>query len=487
MTKVEPVIVTDCEETFAPALPDLLVIDGALVPGARRLEVFDPATGRVFTTCACADEQQVDHAVAAAARAFPAWSALTLSKRRSCLLAIADEFELRVDEFTRLLTREQGKPLDQAAAEIGASIASLRAVAALDLVPEVLREDDTTKIVEHRRPLGVVATITPWNFPVQMLAIKVAPALLAGNTVVAKPAPTTPLTTLLFAELCQKHLPAGVLNAIVDQNDLGAALCSHPGVAKVAFTGSTATGRRVMSAAADTLKRLTLELGGNDAAVVLPDVDPREIAPRLFAAATLNSGQVCIAVKRIYAHVSSYDVLCDELARLADEAIVDDGDKQGTQFGPVQNKAQYDRLLELIEETRREGTVIAGGDAPDREGYFIRPTIVRDIADNARLVREEQFGPVLPVLAYEDVDDALKRANAGGYGLGGSVWSNDVDAATALAMRLGAGTAWVNKHMDLQLDVPLRGAGQSGLGAELGQAGLEEYTQAHVVNIAKSF
>ena len=463
-----------------------LVIDGRRVAGAGRLDVVNPATEEVFATCGRADMAQLEDAVAAAKRAFPAWSKLGVPARRGHLFGIADELEGRSDEFARLLTREQGKPLGQAAAEVAATVAVVRTLGALTLEPRVLDENATATIFEHRTPLGVVAAITPWNFPLQILAIKVAPALLAGNTVVAKPAPTTPLTTLLFADLCRAHLPPGVLNAIVDDNDLGAALAAHPHVAKVAFTGSTATGRRVMAGAAPTLKRLTLELGGNDAAIVLPDVDPRQVAPLLFAASSLNSGQVCVAVKRVFVHSSSYDVLCAELARLADAAVVDDGDKQGTQFGPVQNRAQYERLLGLLERARVDGQIVAGGDIPDRKGYFLRPAIVRDIGDDAQLVREEQFGPILPVLRYDDVDDAVERANSTEYGLGGSVWSNNVDTATAVAMRLDAGIVWVNKHMELLLDVPLRGSRQSGMGVELGREGLEEFTQAHVVSIAKS-
>jgi acyl-CoA reductase-like NAD-dependent aldehyde dehydrogenase len=301
---------------------------------------------------------------------------------------------------------------------------------------------------------------------------------------VAKPAPTTPLTTLRFGELCARILPPGVVNVIADQNDLGAALTTHPDVAKVAFTGSTATGKKVMAGAGGTLKRLTMELGGNDAAVVLDDADPRTVSPKIFVAAMAIAGQACVAVKRVYVHDSLYDAVCDELGRLARETVVGDGLEPGTQMGPLQNRAQFERVKGFFENARRHGTIVAGG-LLDREGYFVRPTIVRDIPDDHRLVREEQFGPILPVLRYTDLDDAIARANDTEYGLGSSIWSSDPARAFAVASRIDAGTVWVNQHLDMRPDIPFGGAKQSGVGAELGPEGLGEYTQATIVNMAK--
>jgi acyl-CoA reductase-like NAD-dependent aldehyde dehydrogenase len=291
-----------------------------------------------------------------------------------------------------------------------------------------------------------------------LLAIKVGPALLAGNTVVAKPAPTTPLTTIRFGELCARILPPGVVNVVVDRNDLGPILTGHPDVAQVAFTGSTTTGKKVMVSAAATLKRLTLELGGNDAALVLGDIDAKDVAPKIYAAAMANTGQACVAIKRLYVHDSLYDAVCAELGRLARETVVGDGLKPGTQMGPIQNQAQFERVKGFLEDARRNGTVVAGGGALEREGYFVQPTIVRDIRDSARLVREEQFGPILPVLRYTDLDDAIARANDTEYGLGGSVWSSDRERAFAVATRIDAGTVWVNQHLDMRPDIPVAGA-----------------------------
>ena len=462
-----------------------LLINGKLVSGAARLDVINPATEEVLTEAPRADRVQLNEAIAAAKAAFPGWSAKPIRERGALLVKLADALEARQDEFARLLTLEQGKPLSEAHWEIGFTIAIIRHYATLDLPNEVLKEDATRKIVRQYMPLGVVAAIVPWNFPMILLVIKVAPALLAGDTLVAKPAPTTPLTTLRFGEICAEILPAGVINVIVDHNDLGDALSSHADVAKVAFTGSTATGKKVMASAAGTLKRLTLELGGNDAAIVLDDVDPIEVAPKLFVAATMNAGQLCLGAKRLYVHDSQYDQICEELGRLARESVVDDGLKQGTQMGPLQNKAQFEKVKGFLEDAKRNGKIVAGGEVFNRKGYFIQPTIVRDISDDARLVTEEQFGPIVPVLRYSNVDDAIARANDSDYGLAGTVWAKDLDRAFQVAAKIETGTVWINKFLDVSPDVSFGGAKQSGIGAELGQEGLEAFTQVKIINMAK--
>lgn len=462
-----------------------LMINGRPTQGASTLDVINPATGKLLTTCARADRAQLDDAVAAAKAAFVAWSVTSLEQRRQALIKIADALTARSSEFARLLTEEQGKPLAHALGEIGGSVAMIRAFAAMDLPVKVLRETAHERIVRQHMPLGVVAAITPWNFPMILLMIKVAPALLAGNTIVAKPAPTTPLTTLLFGELCAPLLPPGVFNVIVDQNDLGGFLTQHPDIAKVAFTGSTATGKKVMASVAGTIKRLTLELGGNDAAIVLDDVNVKEVAAKIFQGAMVNSGQVCLAIKRVYVPDSLYEAMCDELTKLAGELVVGDGLDAATQMGPLQNKVQFEKVKEFLADAHLHGKVIAGGKVLDRAGYFISPTIVRDIPDDARLVREEQFGPVLPVMKYSDLDDAIARANGTEYGLGGTVWGSDLTRAYDVAKRIASGTVWVNKHLELPPDIPFGGAKQSGFGTEMGQEGLEEFTQTKIINMAK--
>ncbi len=462
-----------------------LLIGGALVDGDMTMDVVNPATEAVLATCPRASEAQLDAAVAAAKAAFPAWAATPIADRRAKLLELADALQARAPEFSRLLTQEQGKPLPEATAEIAYTEAFIRHLATLEMESKLIEDGDTRRVEMKRKPLGVVGAIIPWNFPVLIVAFKMPLALLAGNTIVIKPAPTTPLTTLLLGELCAEIFPAGVVNIVTDQNDLGARLTSHPDVAKVSFTGSTETGKKVMASAAASIKRITLELGGNDAAIVLPDADPATAAPGIFGGAFLNAGQVCLAIKRVYVHDDIYEEMCAALAKLAEAAVVDDGLLQGAQIGPLQNKAQYEKVKTFIDDARANGNIIAGGTIDDRPGYFIRPTIVRDIADGTMLVDEEQFGPVLPVIRFSDAEDALARANASPWGLGGSVWSGDRDTAYGLAERMEAGTVWINKHLDFGPNIPFGGAKQSGIGVEFAEEGLAEFTQIRVINEAK--
>ena len=462
-----------------------LLINGRLEDGDAKMDVINPATEEVLAVCPRASKAQLDKAVAAAKAAFPIWSKTTIAERKKALLAIADAIEKNAGDLARLLTQEQGKPIADATGEIYGAAAFFKYFTMHDLPVKVLQDTPAGRVEAHRKPLGVIGAIIPWNFPVILMAFKVPPALLAGNTLVIKPAPTTPLTTLRIGELIKDLLPPGVVNIITDANDLGGALTAHPDVRKISFTGSTATGKKVMASAAETLKRITLELGGNDAGIVLDDVNPKEAAPKLFQGAFQNNGQVCIAMKRLYVHESIYDEMCSELATLAKNAVVGDGLQQGTQLGPLQNKMQYDKVKELLEDTRKHGKIIAGGEVPDQAGYFIKPTIVRDVSDGTRIVDEEQFGPILPVIKYKDPEDALARANASPYGLGGSVWSNDPERAYAIANRMASGTVWINKHADLAPNIPFGGSGQSGIGSELGEEGLAEFTQLQVINIAR--
>ena len=455
-----------------------LLIGGRLVEGASTSPVLDPSTGKAFADCPRASRAQLDEAVGAAKAAFDGWSALPLSERQAYLAKVADVIDAHVDELARLMTREQGKILAETTGEVMYAAMLFRYNAERDIPVQTIEDSDTRRVELHRRALGVVATITPWNFPLVTPVIKAAPALLAGNTVVAKPAPTTPLTLLRFGELIADVLPAGVYNVVADDNDLGGALAAHPDVTKISFTGSTATGRKVMATAAEHIKRVTLELGGNDPAIVLDDADPKAVAPGLFAKAFVNTGQVCVAIKRVYAPAALYDELCDELARLATEAVVDDGLAQGATMGPVQNAAQYEKLRGFLDDAAANGTVIAGGNVMDRPGYFIEPTIVRDIAEGSMLVSEEQFGPILPVLSYDDLDDAVARANASPYGLGASIWTSDRARGAEVAKRITAGSVWVNKHDDAFTHIPFGGAKQSGVGVD----GIEEYTQLVVIN-----
>ena len=463
-----------------------LLINGEMVAGTSTMPVLNPATEEVLTDCPRSSEEQLNQAVQAAKNAFSSWSQTQIQERKEIVLKIADIVEANAQELAQILTEEQGKPIGDATGEVYGMAAFCRYFASLDLPVKLIEDSDGRKVEAHRTPLGVVGAIVPWNFPLILLAFKLPPALIAGNTIVIKPAPTTPLSTLRVAELIKDLAPPGVINVITDLNDLGAALTAHPDVRKISFTGSTATGAKVMAGAAGLLKRITLELGGNDAGIVLNDVDPKEAAPKLFNSAFQNTGQVCIAMKRLYVHEDIYDEMCDELATLANETVIGNGLEQGTKLGPLNNKMQFDKVKELIEEAKTDGNVIAGGEVPDQPGYFIRPTIVRDIEEGSRLVDEEQFGPVLPVMKFSDEKDAVKRANATQWGLGGSVWSSDLDKAYALAEKMEAGTIWINKHSELDPTIPFGGSNQSGLGRELGAEGLEEFTQLKIINMAKA-
>ena len=462
-----------------------LLINGEMVDGELSMDVVNPATEEKLADCPRASEIQLNSAVAAAKAAFPAWAKTPMDQRKAAVLSIADTIEANAAELAQLLTKEQGKPLEAATVEVYGMAAFCRYFTSLDLPVKVLEDSDGRRVELHRNPLGVVGAIVPWNFPLILMAFKLPPALIAGNTLVIKPAPTTPLSTLRIGELIKDILPPGVINFITDANDLGAALTAHPDVRKISFTGSTETGAKVMAGAAGLLKRITLELGGNDAGIVLDDVDPKEAAPKLFDSAFQNSGQVCIAMKRLYVHENIYDEVCDELASIANDTIIGDGLEQGTKLGPLNNKMQYDKVKELIEEAKNDGNVIAGGEFPDKPGYFIRPTIVRDIKEGSRLVDEEQFGPVLPVMSFADEREAVARANSSAWGLGGSVWSSNPERAYALAEQMDSGTVWINKHAELDPTIPFGGAKMSGLGTELGQEGLQEFTQQKIINIAK--
>ncbi|MEO1420743.1 MAG: aldehyde dehydrogenase family protein [Pseudomonadota bacterium] len=464
-----------------------MLIDGEEHKGVEPLDVINPATGRPFATVAIADEPTVDTALAAARSAFGKWSNTDINERQEMLVKWADRLEENAEMLASLLTQEQGKPLMEAQTEIAWSAGYLRHYATLSPSSETIVDDQNGLVELLRVPLGVVAAIVPWNFPILIAIWKLAPALLAGNTVVLKTSPTTPIATLSMGHLIAGLLPPGALNIIADDNDLGGYLTSHPAVAKVAFTGSSETGRKVMASAASTLKRLTLELGGNDAAIVMSDVDVVATAAKIFQSAFMNCGQVCLAIKRLYVHASIYEEMCEELARLAGEARVGNGLAEGVTLGPVHNRAQFDKITELLAKARSEGRVISGGTAIEADGFFVQPTIIRDVSNGDSIVDLEQFGPILPVIRFEDESEALAKANEGDMGLGGSVWSSDIGKASALARDMEAGTAWVNQHIAIGPHIPMAGAKSSGIGVEQGQPGLDEYTQIKVLNVARGW
>ncbi len=463
----------------------VMTIDGQAVPAEQTFGVINPATGEVFAQAPECTREQLDAALESAHKAQLSWKT-DAAARTEALLAAADAVDAAAKELGPLLTAEQGKPVAQAIGEAKGVALWLRHFAKLDLPREVIQDDERVFAEVVRRPVGVVAAITPWNFPLSMAAWKFAPALRAGNTVVVKPSPYTPLATLRLGEVLRDVLPPGVLNIVSGGDELGGWMTSHPLVRKISFTGSVATGKKVAAAAAPDLKRVTLELGGNDPAIVLDDVDTEKVAEKLFWSAFRNSGQVCIAVKRVYVPERLHDDLVDALAAKARAAKVDDGMAEGTDLGPINNKPQFERVSELVSDALSNGaTAVAGGGPLDRPGYFFAPTVLTGVSDGTRIVDEEQFGPALPVIPYRDVDDALARANATTFGLGGSVWSADPDRAADVAERLETGTAWVNTHAALAPHQPFGGAKWSGIGVENGSWGLLGYTEIQVVHRSK--
>ena len=463
-----------------------LTIAGRPAGAAGTIDVINPATGLSFASAPNAGAAELDAAVTAATEAFPGWKRLGIAERRAKLMALADAIEANAAALGSLFLREQGRPAPLAEREINSGATWLRTVGNQDVPVEVAEDTETRRVEVHHEPLGVVCGLVPWNFPFLLAIWKIAPALLTGNTMVIKPSPFTPLCLLKLGELSRDILPPGVLNVLSGDDALGPLMTAHPGFAKISFTGSTATGKRVMETASKDLKRVTLELGGNDAAIIMPDVDIEKVAQQLFFGAFFNSAQICIATKRMYIHADIYDALRDKLHELAKEASVGDGSQQGVMFGPVQNAPQYRRVTALIDEARAEGlTLLEGAAVPDGGGYFIPITLVDNPPESSRVVTEEAFGPVLPLLKFDDLDDVIARANDSEYGLAGAVWSDDIDQAVAIAHRMETGTVWINQNLANGPHIPFAGAKQSGMGMENGLEGLLEYTQAKSIFIPK--
>lgn len=459
-----------------------MTIEGKAVGAVKTIEAFNPATEAVIATVPDASKEQLDDAVAAARRAFPAWSARPIEERQALVAKIGEVLEIHAEDLSRLLTMEQGKAKPGADWEIGGSIAWCGGIASQSLPVQVIEQDDDRTVEMRHTPLGVIGAITPWNFPILLAIWKIAPALVAGNTMVLKPSPYTPLCTLKIGELLRDVLPAGVLNVVSGGNDLGAWMTGHKDIAKIAFTGSTATGKKVMESASSNLKRVTLELGGNDPAIVLPDVDAKQMAKELFWAAFQNSAQFCCAAKRLYIHDDIYDELRDELVDYARTVKMGDGSHQGVQLGPIQNKMQFEKVKELLADAKANGlNAVLGGDVPEGTGYFVPVTIYDNPPEDARVVKEEAFGPVLPLLRFSDIDDVVARANDTEMGLAASVWSGDWERAKAIGERIEAGVIWINEIHSFSPHAAFGGHKQSGIGVENSMEGLAEYTNTQTV------
>jgi acyl-CoA reductase-like NAD-dependent aldehyde dehydrogenase len=461
-----------------------MTIGGKRVAAKHYTPIRNPATGDTIGDAAVGDRTDLDAAVAAATAAFNTWRLSGEPARRDACRAVAKVCQEHAGELSKLRTLEQGKPLKGLGSEfeLGGCAAWANATADMSLPAKVLQDNESGRIEMHRVPIGVVGSITPWNWPLMIAIWHMVPAIRTGNTVVLKPSPFTPLSTLRLVELINEVLPAGVVNVISGGDELGAALSRHPGVGKMVFTGSTATGRKVMESAAASLKHLTLELGGNDAGIVLPGTDPKAIAERLFWGAFINSGQTCGALKRLYVHDSIYSAICDALVDIAKSVKMGDGMDVTNVLGPIQNERQFKRVIALVDEARASGATILTGGRPVGRGYFYPVTLVADIKEGTRLVDEEQFGPVLPIIRYTDVDDAVRRANGTEYGLDASVWGHNRAAAERVAQQLEAGTVWINKHAEIAPHIPMGGIKSSGIGVEFGEEGLAAYTTIKIIS-----
>jgi len=466
-----------------------LVIDGKKTTSKETMPVINPATAEPVAFVPRASQENLDAAVKAAKAALPGWSKRSWDERRDALHTLAGLLDEHIEHFAMLLTKEVGKPLKTLSEwEIGASAEFLRGYTDLRLT-EVKEETADSTFIQRYTPLGVCAVIVPWNFPVFLMIMKIGPALVAGNTVVIKPAPTTPLTTLKFVELAQQVLPPGVMSVLSGGDELGPWVTSHPGFAKISFTGSSATGKLVLKSAAPRVVRTTLELGGNDAAVVLPDVDIDKVADELFWAMFRNTGQVCINAKRVYIHADIYDALRDKLVAMAQRTRIGNGLDTANYLGPLQNLMQYNRVKECIKECREQGlTVHEGGILGDdtSKGYFLPVHLVDNPPDDSRVVREEPFGPICPLLKWTDEEDVIRRANDSDYGLAASVWGKDIARAEAIASRLEAGTVWINQLSVLHPNIYFGGHKMSGLGGDGGHGGLLGWVNTHVVSARKS-
>jgi acyl-CoA reductase-like NAD-dependent aldehyde dehydrogenase len=464
-----------------------LTIGGKAAVTGKTFNVLNPADESVVAACPEGTVELVDEAVASARAAFRSWSRLADAERVGKLQAIADLIEEHRTELSQLITREQGKTQSGPGAnlEVGGAVAWTRATAGLSLPEETIQDDKTGKIVVRRKPVGVVASITPWNWPMMIAVWHIMPALRVGCTIVIKPSPFTPLSTLRLVEIMNQVLPPGVVNAVTGGAEVGSRLVNHPDINKVVFTGSVPTGKKVMEGASHTLKRVTLELGGNDAGIILPGTDIDPLLEKLFWGCFINAGQTCAALKRLYVHEDQYDEVVQKFAAYVARIPVGDGLDPKNLIGPVSNKMQFDKVAGFVEDARAQGAkIVVGGSPRKKPGYFYPLTVIAEARDEMRVVKEEQFGPVIPLVRYRTVAEAIERANSLEVGLGGSVWGNDPVEAARYASELECGTAWVNQHGTLHPMAPFGGVKSSGIGVEFNVDGLKEYTTVQVVNIS---
>ena len=465
-----------------------MTIGGKTVGADSYTEVRNPAnTEEVVGDAPVGTGAHLDQAIAAASKAFQSWRHSSDDDRVGACQAMAKVCTDNADELAVLLTKEQGKPLGGIGSrfEMGGCTGWAGYTASLSLPEKVIEDSDERHVVQQRVPLGVVGSITPWNWPLIIAIWHIVPGIRTGNTVVIKPSPFTPLSTLRMVELFAEVLPEGLVNVVSGGDELGAELTNHAGIDKIVFTGSIATGKKVMASAAQGVIPVTLELGGNDPGILLPGTDPAPFAEGLFFGSMINSGQTCGALKRLYVHEDDLDKTVETLAGFAANIPMGDGMDENNVLGPLQNERQFKRVIELVEDAKANGgTCVTGGEPMGGPNYFYPVTIVTGISDGVRLVDEEQFGPVLPIVTYTDVDDAIARANGTEFGLDASVWGTNAEETARVAAQLEAGTVYVNKHAEIQPHVPFGGIKCSGLGVEFAEEGLSAYTSIKIINKA---
>ncbi|KAL1952784.1 hypothetical protein VTO42DRAFT_4261 [Malbranchea cinnamomea] len=464
------------------------VIDGKLSSTETTRHGVNPATGQPNPEVPVSTPADVDAAVEAGRRAFKSWSRTAWEERQKAILAYADAIESYQAQFTKLLVQEQGKPATFAAGEIQLALHSVRTTAGLKLEEEVIESTDEQQVIQRYTPLGLAVGIVPWNFPIHLALAKLVPAVLTGNAIIIKPSPFTPYCGLKLVELAQRFFPPGVVQALSGDDNLGPWLTSHPGPAKISFTGSSVTGKKVMESASKTLKRVTLELGGNDPAIICPDVDIDVVAQQIAIKAFINSGQVCIAIKRIFVHESIYDKFRDALVTATAALKVGEGNEEGVFIGPVQNSMQFEKVRGFFADIEKEKWNVAVGGKQDlgRTGYFLQPTIIDKPPLDSRIVTEEPFGPIVPLVSWTDEAEVIQAANNTKWGLGASVWSKDLERARRIGDQLEAGSIWINTHMDGNPLAPFGGHKESGIGYENGIGGLKSYCNAQALFVKKN-
>ncbi|RMZ67439.1 aldehyde dehydrogenase [Pyrenophora seminiperda CCB06] len=464
------------------------IVDGKQRGSEQIHHGVNPSTGQELWDVPIASEQHLNDAVAAAKKAFPAWRDTPLEKRKEALVKIAELYQQHHEEFTNLLCKESGKPIvgDQvltcqqrqfAATEVTEAGNFLLFHVSLDIPSEKVEDAQKTLYTEYS-PLGICGAICPWNFPLVLSTGKIAPCLMTGNCMIVKPSPFTPYTALKFVELAQEILPPGVLQVVGGNNELGVGMCEHPDIHKISFTGSIATGKKVMQTSAKTLKRVTLELGGNDASIIMPDVDIKKVAPEV----------VCVATKRIYIHESIYKEFLEEMTNFTKTIKVGSPEDGDNMLGPVQNQMQYERVKGFFQDSKTKGYKFAAG-APDvatGKGFFIQPTIIDNPPNDSRIIQEEPFGPIVPTQPWSDLEEVIARANNTNTGLGACVWGADVEKASQVARRLEAGSVFVNSYEKPTPQAIFGGHKESGIGGEWGTTGLLAYCNARVIHVYKS-